>query len=163
MAQAVIDGLESIEINEKNREGVLGVPSPSTDHPLETVREECSVRELRQGIVKRIVQQPLSCAPEARAHVVERRRQHRRFRASHDRYLTRPVPGSNVLRGACHFSEGSARPAAEDDTRGHGERKRHEAAKKQTSSQFVQKLLRRTPVLQQDEPADTARWPVSKQ
>ncbi len=82
MANAVVDGFEPIQIDEQHGESVVRMPHPAGDLALQAIHEQRPVRQLRQVIVKRIVDQAFLGAAQAAAHVVERHGQGRRFRAS---------------------------------------------------------------------------------
>ena len=79
------------------RETVVGISRPAGDCALQAVHEQRPVRQLREMIVKGVVEQPLLGAAKAGAHVVERHGQRRGFRAAAKRHLRAPSP-----RRRCH-------------------------------------------------------------
>ncbi len=58
VSERVVDGLEVVEVHEQHREGLL-VPRGAVDGGLQTPREGRAVREVREGIVLRLVPQTL--------------------------------------------------------------------------------------------------------
>jgi hypothetical protein len=70
MPKAVVDGLEVIEVDEKNGEWLL-VTRLTSESVLHAILEELPVREVRKRVVEGLVSQVLLIACEGRGHRVE--------------------------------------------------------------------------------------------
>ena len=59
VTEAVVDVLEAIEVDEQHGEAVVGMPDAAGHRPLEPLHEQHAVGQLRQGVVNRVVHQPV--------------------------------------------------------------------------------------------------------
>ncbi len=93
-------------------------------------------------------------------HLVEGCCHRRRFGAPVRRKLPGPVARCNLASRLGDVFQRTAHSPAERHATGEGQREGAEAGQKELTAEIVQKLLRRPPVLQQDQPADILRRAV---
>src|SRR5258706_10377875 len=96
-------------------------------------------------------------APEAARHLVERRRERRRLGAASERHLALPVAGGDFSGGCGDVLERAREVPAEAERAGQREREDDRACSQQLPLQLVKELLRRLPVLQENETPDLHR------
>ena len=131
---------------------MLGAPIPERDVAVLVGRDDRVARRLRDGGEPAGGrQQPLGLIAQAPGHVVERRRHRRGFGAASHRHLAAPVALGDVPRGLRDVHQRPARAAAEDDATAQRQDEPADAGQQERALQLVEKLLRRRPVLQQNE------------
>ena len=151
VTEAVVDRLESIEIDEQNRKS-LRTPRRVTACVAHAVHEQRAVRQPGQVIVKRIVQEALLRGAKARRHLVEGDRHRRRFGAAANRNLVVPVPAGDLFRRRRDVPQRKIDVMAEQQSAGDREDEDDAAGNEDPRLNRVDELLRRLPRLEQHQP-----------
>ena len=152
MAQAVVDVLEAIQVHEEHGEQVVGVADAPADGAGQPLHEQHPVRQVRQGIVNRVVHQAVLGGPEAGAHLVERPGHGHGLGAAARGELHRQVAARDVGGGRRDLAQRLADPPAEDQPARQRQAEHDQPAEQEAIAQLIHEHLGGLPVGQQHQP-----------
>ena len=141
VAQAVVDALEPIEVDEEHGELVVAVADAPGHRPLEPLAEQHAVGQVRQRVVDGVVDEPVVGLAQARAHVVERRGHGDRLGAALHRQAKRQIAGRQRRGRRGDVAQRPAEPPAEHQAERQADDEHADAAGQEPGAQPVDELL----------------------
>ena len=163
MAEAVVDVLEAIEVDEQHRELIAPVADPAGQRAIQPLAEERAVGQLGQVVVNGVVDEPLVRRAQAHAHRVERPRDGGGLGRAPHRQLQREVAGGNLGGRRGDVAQRAAQMAAEEHAADQRQHQGGDAGQREAHAQRIDELLGQRPVRQHEQPAGVATRQVGHQ